>query len=223
MRWLFSAARRSAAAFSQSAGNNGLLFKSALVFLFSAIAFTGALSRDDYRRSLITAITNSCSGTDVSPVQDTLEYSYDALSRLVSRTGGMGVSPVQDAFGYNDRSEVVSVSKSVGLDDPIAPPGVSQSPATVEYAYHYDSIGNSIIASFNGTTCTYSANNLNQYSSISTSDFGLQVSRLNLTMMCCYGARPRSKVEKQLLNCEIPRSLFPAIRKYRRNYRTILI
>ena len=28
-------------------------------------------------------------------------------------------------------------------------------------------------------------------------------------MMCCYGVRPRSKVEKQLLNCEIPRSLFP--------------
>ncbi len=198
LRGLYVSFRRSSASFSKHIGDR-LLFKSALIFLFSAIAFTGALSRDDYRRSLITAITNSCSGTDVSPVQDTLEYSYDALSRPVSRTGGMGVSPVQDAFGYNDRSEVVLVSKSVGLDDPIAPPGGSQSPATVEYAYHYDSIGNSIIASFNGTTCIYSANNLNQYSSISisASDFGLQVSRLNLTMMCCYGVRPRSKVEKQ--------------------------
>ena len=32
--------------------------------------------------------------------------------------------------------------------------------------HEYDSIGNSIIASFNGTTNTYSANNLNQYTSI---------------------------------------------------------
>ena len=110
----------------------------------------------------------------------------DALSRPVSRTGGMGVSPVQDAFGYNARDELVSASKTVGRDAPIAPPGGSQSPATA-----------------------YTANNLNQYSSISTSDFRLQTSRLNLTMMYCYGVRPRSKVEKQLLNCEIPRSLFP--------------
>ncbi len=121
--------------------------------------------------------------------------------------GEGGVPSVQDAFGYNDRSEVVPVSKSVGRDDPIAPPGGSQLVATA-----------------------YTANSLNQYTSISTSDFGLQISRLNSTMMCCYGAKPRSKVEKQLLNCEIPSSLFPvpcslfpAIRKYRRNYRTILI
>ena len=32
--------------------------------------------------------------------------------------------------------------------------------------HEYDSIGNSIIASFNGATNTYSANNLNQYASI---------------------------------------------------------
>ena len=32
--------------------------------------------------------------------------------------------------------------------------------------HEYDSIGNSIIASFNGTTNAYSANNLNQYTMV---------------------------------------------------------
>ncbi len=83
-----------------------------------------------------------------------------------AKTGG-----ITPEAGSHERREVSFVIKPVGRDDFSAPQPV---PATVEYPYHYDSIGNSIIASFNGTTSTYSANNLNQYSSISTSDFGLQ-------------------------------------------------
>ena len=77
------------------------------------------------------------------------------------------------AYGYNVRKELVSAAKSVGGDDPGAP----QSPTlTTEYAYQYDDIGNRISSFDLGTNRTYTANNLNQYLEISTSDAGLQTS-----------------------------------------------
>ena len=90
----------------------------------------------------------------------------DTTSIAFAKTDG-----ITPEAGSHERGEVSFVIKPVGRDDPSAPQPV---PATVEYAYHYDSIGNSIIASFNGTTSAYSANSLNQYTSISASDFGLQ-------------------------------------------------
>ena len=97
------------------------------------------------------------------------ENSYDALSRPVSRTGGMGGASIQDTFGYNDRSEVVLVSKPGG------------SPYTAN-TYQYDDIGNCISSTEQSpggsqlVATAYTANSLNQYTSISTSDFGLQTS-----------------------------------------------
>ena len=77
------------------------------------------------------------------------------------------------ACGYNIRKELVLAAKSVGGDDPGAP----QSPTlTTEYAYQYDDIGNRISSFDLGTNRTYTANNLNQYLEISTSDAGLQTS-----------------------------------------------
>ena len=68
------------------------------------------------------------------------------------------------AYGYNIRNELISAAKSVGGDDPIAP----QSPtSTTECAYQYDDIGNRESSSERGTNSAYTANNLNQYTSIS--------------------------------------------------------
>ena len=105
--------------------------------LSNGLVFTRSLMRDAYRRSLVTNITNSVNGIDV----ETFSYAYDALSRPTSRNA--------DTFGYNDRSEVTSATIGGNYE-----------------THEYDSIGNSIIVSFNGTTNAYSANNLNQYSMV---------------------------------------------------------
>ena len=73
-----------------------------------------SLTRDAYRRSLVTGITNSVNGIAV----DGLAYSYDALNRPTNRNN--------DTFGYNPRSEVVSAQI-----------------AGCERVYGYDEIGNS--------------------------------------------------------------------------------
>jgi len=49
-------------------------------------------------------------------------------------------------------------------------------PSTTEYAYQYDDIGNRLSSFDLGTNRIYAANNLNQYSEISTSDAGFQTS-----------------------------------------------
>ena len=92
------------------------------------------LAQDAYRRSSVTDITNSVNGIDI----ETFSYVYDALSRPTNRNA--------DTFGYNDRSEVTSATIGGNYE-----------------THEYDSIGNSIIASFNGATNTYSANNLYRF------------------------------------------------------------
>jgi RHS repeat-associated protein len=59
---------------------------------------------------------------------------------------------VNNAFGYNLKSEVTSATMGENA-----------------YNYNYDPIGNRIYAAFNAETNTYSANALNQYSSILSS------------------------------------------------------
>ncbi len=87
--------------------------------LTNGTVFTRSVVRDVYRRSLITAITNSVNGIPV----EILSYAYDALGRPVTRN--------EDTFAYNNRSEVVSATIAGG----------SPSPATASYGY--DDIGNS--------------------------------------------------------------------------------
>ncbi len=97
------------------------------------------------------------------------DYTYDAAGRRVqiTRSGSAMSETRTDVYGYNARSELISAAKSGG----------SQSSAT-EYAYSYDDIGNRITSLDLGTNRVYSANELNQYSSITTltSDVGLQAS-----------------------------------------------
>jgi hypothetical protein len=77
---------------------------------------------------------------------ESIAYSYDALGRPTNRNN--------DAFGYNDRSEVTSASIM----------GWSPSPSTASYGY--DDIGNLLQSTFNAATNAYTANCLNQYTSI---------------------------------------------------------
>ena len=55
-----------------------------------------AVSRGQYRRELATGVSTKFNGVTL----DSCSYSYDALSRPMTRNS--------DAFGYNERSEVVS-------------------------------------------------------------------------------------------------------------------
>ncbi len=83
-------------------------------------------------------------------------------------------SPVKPQFHRISFGVSVATTRTVGRVVPNAP----QSPAadTPEYAYQYDDIGNRITSTDITTNRTYTANSLNQYSAITTSDFGLQTS-----------------------------------------------
>ena len=59
-----------------------------------------------------------------------------------------------DIYGYNARSELISSRRAAENVE--------------EYAYAYDPIGNRLTSSDLGTTRTYTANNLNQYTEISS-------------------------------------------------------
>jgi RHS repeat-associated protein len=98
--------------------------------------FVRTMVRDPFRRDLILAVTNSC-GTHSQGIG----YTYDALSRPDTRNG--------DTFCYNGRSEVIGAI----ID------GSSE-------LHEYDEIGNSTLAAYNFITNIYTANNVNQYTSI---------------------------------------------------------
>ena len=85
------------------------------------------------------------------------DYGYDALDRVNSRvqTRGNGESATTrtDAFGYNTRSELTSATLG-----------------NAAYAYAFDYIGNRNSASEAGTQLAYTANALNQYSTVTETD-----------------------------------------------------
>ena len=78
------------------------------------LTITRAVSRDTYRRSLITSITNFVETTPING----LIYSYDAINRVITRN--------DDSFGYNTKSEVTFANIS-----------------NFNSRYGYDEIGNS--------------------------------------------------------------------------------
>ena len=89
------------------------------------------------------------------------DYAYDAAGRRVeiTRSGAAMSETRTDIYGYNIRNELISASKV----------GVLPGSTTTEYAYQYDDIGNRLTSLDLGTNCTYVANSLNQYTSISNS------------------------------------------------------
>ena len=107
--------------------------------LSNGVVFTRSLVRDGYRRSLVTGISNVANGVGVG----SLAYTYDALNRPTTRNN--------DTFGYNERGEVVFSRRGA---------------ENAEESYSYDEIGNLLLSAFNTATNAYTANNLNQYTSI---------------------------------------------------------
>ncbi len=110
------------------------------------------------------SILRNATPTDVISQYD---YTYDAAGRRIeiARSGTAMSESRTDAYGYNVRNELTSATKTGGPQSPAA-----------EYAYQYDDIGNRITSTDLGINRTYTANNLNQYSAITTSDSGLQTS-----------------------------------------------
>ena len=99
-------------------------------------------------RDLLTQVRNTVYGS----VASQYDYANDALGRrtAIGRSGTMMSESRSDAYGYNDRSELVSAAKN----------GVA------EYAYQYDDIGNRESSVEPDNSFSYSANELNQYTSI---------------------------------------------------------
>ena len=100
-------------------------------------------------RDLITSVSNTFGTATIS----TFVYENDGLGR---RTAGTDTTPsltVNNAFGYNLRSEVTSATMANG-----------------DSSYDYDPIGNRVFSSLNAATNTYTANSLNQYSSLQPKD-----------------------------------------------------
>lgn len=94
------------------------------------------VTHDPFRRDLILFVAGSCGTFSYG-----IDYLYDSLSRPIARNA--------DDFTYNERGEVYSASLDGLLE-----------------LHEYDGIGNSTLAVYNFATNVYTANNLNQYTSI---------------------------------------------------------
>ena len=124
--------------------------------LKSSLAYPNGLTASwqyDANNQLL-QVCNAFSTNIISQYDNT----YDAIGRRteIARSGSAMSETRTDVYGYNIRNELISAAKSVGALSP-----------TNEYAYQYDDIGNRIISFDLGTNCTYTANNLNQYTLIS--------------------------------------------------------
>ena len=84
-------------------------------------------------------------------------YTYDALGRPLTRSTSRNGTTQNDTFGYNPRSELTSATLG-----------------NANYAYAFDNIGNRETSSEAGTALAYTANNLNQYTSIAQSSSSSQ-------------------------------------------------
>ena len=95
-----------------------------------------------------------CNATPTNIISQ-YDYTYDAAGRRVA-CGKSGSAFAQDdtvAYAYNNRSELTNVVAAVDSD--------------YRYAYDFDDIGNRESSSERGANSVYTANQLNQYTSIS--------------------------------------------------------
>ena len=119
-------------------------------------------------RSLITAVENRFGETVISR----FDYENDAIGRRISRadSGIAFDNPAFDVYAYNTRSEVIGAQRYHGTN----PADTSRPFGGRGFGYAYDPIGNRTSASetIGGETLvkSYTANALNQYTSIANSD-----------------------------------------------------
>ncbi|MBQ9430159.1 MAG: RHS repeat protein, partial [Kiritimatiellae bacterium] len=99
----------------------------------NGVTVSREVSRDPFRRALVTGVTNRINGSVIS----TYCYAHDRIGRITARGG--------DSFDYNARSELVSAA--VG---------------GTAYAYGYDTAGNTVQTVSGQTAAYYGHNALNQ-------------------------------------------------------------
>jgi RHS repeat-associated protein len=98
-------------------------------------------------RNLISAVTNLFNGNLISA----FDYENDAIGRRTVRLDTLPETiPTLNVFEYNLRSEVIGADMG-----------------TNTYGYAFDPIGNRIVSTNNSEVLTYTANELNQYTTIS--------------------------------------------------------
>ena len=107
------------------------------------------VTRDAYRRALVTAVSNFVNGVAITG----LRYGHDALSRVTAR----GQDETTDEFGYNEKGEVTYASLN-GWNI-----GAGASSPAQESFYSYDQIGNFLEVTQGTNSTTYTSNALNQY------------------------------------------------------------
>ena len=83
------------------------------------------------------------------------DYTYDVAGRRigVSKSGSAFAQNDSIEYAYNEKSELTNAVAAVN--------------SNYRYAYDFDDFGNRISSLDLGTNCTYTANNLNQYTQIS--------------------------------------------------------
>ena len=118
------------------------------------------VTRDAYRRALVTSVSNFVNGVAI----DTTTYTHDALSRVIgwardpSRAAtGDPSDRVCEAFGYNAKGEVTYASIN-GWNI-----GAGASSPAQESFYSYDQIGNFLEVTQGTNSTIYTSNALNQY------------------------------------------------------------
>ena len=109
----------------------------------------------EYMHDIMDRVTNISWRTTSGATLGGFEYEYDAAGRRVA-CGKSGSAFAQDdtlSYGYNEKSELTNAVAAVDAD--------------YRYSYAFDDIGNRETSSERGANTCYSANALNQYTSIS--------------------------------------------------------
>ena len=101
------------------------------------------------QRDLLTGQVYKRGGTGVAERL----YTYNALGIPTTRRTARQGTVRHDAFGYNERSELTSAALG-----------------SAPYTYAYDNIGNRKTAQEDAEAVTYAANDLNQYTDITTGE-----------------------------------------------------
>lgn len=174
-----------------------------LITTSSGVQLRRTLTRDAYRRGLITSISNSVAQASL-PLDFQLQtLAYDLLNRLTRRN--------TDTFGYNPRSELTSATI-----------------ATTPYTYTYDAIGNALHTTRDTAATAYTPNALNQYTDLSTSsapprelDYDADGNLLSDgTFTYTWDAENRLTQISTFLNPQIPKSSHAYDHQHRRVQKT---
>ena len=111
------------------------------------------VTRDAYRRALVTTVSNFVNGVAV----DATVYTHDAMARVISRRDeGRGM---RDEFGYDEKGQVVQEANY-------------HLPSTNYQLYSYDQIGNFLELTQGTNSTVYAANALNQYTAAGNAALG---------------------------------------------------